>query len=205
MSKKPTYTFDKNEFYPIKNECIFDLKNNKRYKLTIELKPLEKNKKSGDKTYLIILKNPSKAGAKNISISDKTVSTVARYFHKNELDYNKIIIMNLFPVYGTDSTKLYLLDENKLYDNNNINYIKTEIKLASKIVLAWGSHPVKCKDIFEKMKNEISESLKNKKNIFVMKRNGITHKNPLHGQVWGYDTDKYKLEKVEDISQYINI
>ena len=96
--------------------------------------------------------------------------------------------MNLFPVYGTDSKKLHELDSEFLIDVNNKKYLKNEILKADKIIVAWGTHPLKCKAPFEEMKIFVLELLKNK-NCYQMQhpKFKLNPKRPLHGQVWGYE------------------
>ena len=199
MSKKPTYTFKDKNYKPIKIEK--SKTESKRYILEVTMN------KAGTDNVLVILKNPSRAGENNIYESDKTVSNVCEYFEKNrkQINTNKIIIMNLFPFYLTNSDELYSHKES-LIDEENKKHLVSNIENADKIILAWGSHPTRCKVKFDEMKKFVSDYLIKKKNVYVMQRNGVNHKNPLHGQVWGYkENTKFELVNITDFNQYFNL
>lgn len=72
--------------------------------------------------------------------------------------------------------------------------VTKKIEKADKIIVAWGSHPVKCKPRFEEMKAFVLPLLQGKI-CFQMKHpsHKLNPNRPLHGQVWGYE--KYKLVK----------
>lgn len=185
--KKPNYTFEDKVFSPIKDAIIKNELEHKRCKLEINL-----NRDNNDKgeRCLVILKNPSRAGLTDINESDKTVNTVCQYLYDKTdvINAKTVVIMNLFPVYGTDSKELHTLESKCLLDNTNKKYLDEEIKKADKIIVAWGTHPLKCKIPFEEMRNFVLELLKNKK-CYQMKHPifKLNPKRPLHGQVWGYE------------------
>lgn len=193
MKNKPTYTFIGKNFGPVVNKTVKNEKENKRYKLEISQNREEDFK--GERC-LVILKNPSKAGLICECESDKTVNTVCQYLYDRTdiINANTVVVMNLFPVYQTDSKKLHDLKRESLVDTENKNYLKEEIKKADKIIVAWGAHPVKCKPLFDEMKAFVSPLIKDKL-CFQMKHPSPNRKpnpnRPLHGQVWGYQ--KYKL------------
>lgn len=192
MKNKPTYTFIGKSFSPIENGIIKNEDENKRYKLEISL---NRHKDFKGERCLVILKNPSKAGLTDINESDKTVNTVCQYLfvRTDVINANTVIIMNLFPVYETDSKKLHddFIRE-YLVDNENKNYLKEEIEKADKIIVAWGTHPAKCLDPFDEMKRFVIPLLQNK-TCYQMKhpKFQINPNKPMHGQVWGYE--KYEL------------
>lgn len=188
--KIPEYKFPRDKFFPIKNRTIIDKKAKKRYVLEIRIKTIRK----GNDRWLVILKNPSRAGEKNIEYSDKTVNNVCEYFNKRMKKVSTVVIMNLFPVYETYSQRLKDLRKG-LIDKKNKKLLKNEINKANGIVFAWGSHPPYCKQEFDEMKEYIFSLLKGKDNVYEMTKNGKKLKNPLHGQVWGHKINIYKLKK----------
>ncbi|PNQ72846.1 hypothetical protein C1T31_10095 [Hanstruepera neustonica] len=183
------YLFDKTRFFPIKSSLILDKNVKKRYAIEIELK----GKRQGKERWLVILKNPSRAGENDISESDCTVNRVCEYFFINKPEVSSVIIMNLFPVYQTYSEKLIERSED-LIDAKNKSLLIQNINAAENIVLAWGGHPWKCKTYFDEMETFIFENISNK-NLYQMKhpRWGLNLEKPLHGQVWGY---KYELKRI---------
>lgn len=184
----PTYYFKEEKFFP--KSINKNTETRKRYLLTLDIK----GEKKGNETYLVILKNPSRAGEEVISISDCTINRVGEYFYQNLRHVKEVIIMNLFPVYETNSEKL-LDRKNELIDQMNKYLLKEKISKANHIVLAWGGHPDNCYYEFEEMKKFVLSLLKDKK-VYQMKHPkwGLNLKKPLHGQVWGY---KYELEEIK--------
>ncbi len=198
--RKPIYSFHGKNYYPVLGELIQDLKNNKRFLLKLEFK--NNNSNDGIK-WLVIMKNPSRAGLSNPMESDKTINTIAEYFSRKllELNVKELIIVNLFPIYLTDSSKLQDCSSSDLIDFKNIKVIKEQILLSDKIVFAWGTHPSGCKNEFEQMKRKVFKLAHNKKCYQMLKDGKEANVNrPLHGQVWGYDTYKlvqFKFDKID--------
>lgn len=192
MTTIPYYTFEGKNFSPLEENIIKNPHENKRYKLEISI-----NDNLGSERCLIVLKNPSRACDKSFKESDKTINTVCQYFYlkKKPIDAKIIVIMNLFPVYGTDPRHLQFLHPSFLIDDHNKKLLVEEIQKADKIVFAWGTYPVNCKSHFEEM-SEFVISLAKSKSCFQMKhpRFALKSTRPLHGQVWGYD--KYELVPV---------
>lgn len=184
-----TFRYNEKRFLPIESSLDIDKNNRKRYAIEIEFK----GKRDGEEKWLVILKNPSRAGEQDISESDCTVNRVCEYFYQNKLDVSKVIIMNLFPVYETYSSKL-IERVGDLVDETNKKKLLNTINSVDDIVLAWGSHPSCCFKLFEEMKLFVKNALVNK-NVYQMAhpRWGLSKEKPLHGQVWGY---KYELCKV---------
>lgn len=89
-----------------------------------------------DKIALIIMKNPSKADDDK---SDQTINAVLDYMHV--FKYSKVYVMNLIPIYGTDS--YFITDDlSEKYDilKKNDKLIAEVSKKSSKIFAAWGGN-----------------------------------------------------------------
>jgi len=194
IEKYPKYLFPKDEFSTSKDLIIIDKERHKRYKLEVVF-----NGKRGNESWLVILKNPSRAGENDINESDKTINTVGRYFFKNKTEVQRLVIVNLFPVYQTYPKELQKR-EIDLLDTINKKIIKEEIENAHGIVIAWGTHPSGCKNAFNAMKQFVHPLLINKScyQMGKLKENDfkINKERPLHGQVWGYDKTNYILKKI---------
>lgn len=196
---KNPYSFKNKTFAPTENSVI-DKNEKKRYVLEIKLKKEVRNR---NKRYLVILKNPSKAGFTDKMESDKTVNQVCSYLFGNKTkpkNIGVVVIANLFPFYETDSKKLKNIKE-KLVDETNIKCLNEQIEIADKIIFAWGNDAVGCKEETLKMKLVVFRKAGDYKlrNCLIMTVKGkdLNYKNPLHGQVWGYDN--YELKKVDFI------
>lgn len=180
--KQNHFTFRGKDFQPT---CIVKVaKINKRYKLTVT-----STKVTSGTEWLVILKNPSKAGRTNKFESDMTVNTVCTHFFSHKKSVKKVTIVNLFPLYLTDASKLR--DHRpKLLDKRNYHILETEIRNASNIVLAWGASPAGCQAEF-KDKKEFVQNLLKGKTFYQMKRKGkeLNRERPLHGQVWRKDCE----------------
>jgi hypothetical protein len=185
----PIYKFKEERFYPILEELKKNEKERKRYKLEIDLKG-----DRGDERWLIIMKNPSRAGEDGIEFSDCTINRVCEYFYQMKSDAKTIVVANLFPVYETNSSKLKDRKED-LIDFKNKKILIDEISKADYIVFAWGTHPAHCYEEFEEMKRFV-KSLSLSKSCFQMKhpKKEVNKDRPLHGQVWGYEN--YELSKI---------
>jgi hypothetical protein len=187
----PIYKFKEERFFPVLDGIIKSETENKRYKLEIDLKG-----DRGKEKWLIIMKNPSRAGEDGIEFSDCTVNRVCEYFYQMKNQVKTIVVANLFPVYETDSKKL---KDRKidLIDNENKNILIKEIGNADHIVFAWGTHPPYCYEEFEEMKSFV-KPLCISKSCFQMKHPSkkVNIERPLHGQVWGYKN--FELLKVKE-------
>lgn len=145
---------------------------------------------------VVILKNPSRATK---DVSDKTVFTVTNYIKKNLQRFTclknvgSITIVNLMPVYETDSSKLKNMP-NDLFDEKNIRTIEDVTSKNSTVIIAWGDHPSGLREEYKELRTSVLKILgKNKNSVFyVDKMSGSD--NPKHGQVWSY-SDKLKKFK----------
>lgn len=185
----PVYKFKEDRFFPTSNGILKNEKLQKRYKLEIDLKG-----DRGKERWLIIMKNPSRAGEEGIEFSDCTVNRVCEYFYQMKNEVKTIVIANLFPVYETYSSKLKNRKDD-LIDSRNKKVLINEISKADHIVFAWGIHPIDCYEKFEEMKSFV-KPLCITKSCFQMKppNKEVNNDRPLHGQVWGYKN--YELRKV---------
>ncbi|WP_455795030.1 DUF1643 domain-containing protein [Clostridium butyricum] len=94
----------------------------------------------------IILMNPSIA---NSTISDRTVNNIITYFENSK--FSSVTILNLIPIYQTQSENLYDLIIKIVNDKSsdlmrkvldeNLDKIKLNINKSSDVVLAWGDCP----------------------------------------------------------------
>lgn len=179
---KPVYKFPLNKFQPDTKSLVKDDLENKRYKLELTFQA-----ERGNKQWLIILKNPSRACGKDISISDKTINTVGEYIYRYCKEVTRLSVMNLFPVFETYPNEL-VKRKSDLIDPLNNKLLKSEINKVDAVILAYGSHPVGCKHEFDAMKEYLLPLLKVKP-CFIMEhpKFGLNPQKPLHGQVWGYE------------------
>lgn len=187
--RKPRY--EHWEFVTDKKADI-DIVNNKRYwlELTINENFIEK--------IIVILKNPSRA---TLEESDKTVNTVVQYVNKNREKYSelnkigKIVILNLMPFYEPYSNKLQGIKS--VFDEKNMDILNKFCSKNKKVIIAWGNHPSGLFHEYQEIKAKVLEILVKNKNevFFVRKENNsilLFNKNPLHGQVWGYEYKFFK-------------
>jgi|SRR3989344_4467315 len=179
MKKTPVY---EHPDFVVQTDDLRREKENKRLwlSLTIDNDSLD--------SVVVILKNPSRATAKE---SDKTVSNVTNYIHKNRMNYQhlknvgKIFILNLIPFYETDSSKLVFLKE-KVIDKENHETINEFCSKHKNVIIAWGNHPKGLYNEYEYLKKLVRKILKtNNNNIFYVDKFS-KNDNPKHGQVWGY-------------------
>jgi hypothetical protein len=154
----------------------------KRYWLKLKI---DDNKKDN---VVVILKNPSRATKE---VSDKTVFTVTNYIEKNSQRFKclknvgSITILNLMPVYETDSSKLRNMP-NDLFDEKNTGTIEDVTSKTSTVIIAWGDHPRGLSFEYGKLKDSVLTILaRNKNNVYYVDKLS-TVGNPKHGQVWGY-------------------
>ncbi|QOJ28002.1 MAG: DUF1643 domain-containing protein [Ignavibacteriales bacterium] len=147
----------------------------------------------GEKTVVVILKNPSRATGE---VSDKTVFNVANYIYKNSRTNpvlkgaGSVVILNLIPAYETYSERLKERNE-ALADNENLRYIKKFAKEAAVIIAAWGDPPKGLEKEYTALRDDVMEILNgSSREIFYVDK--LSKKgNPKHGQIWGY-ADKMK-------------
>lgn len=180
---------------PIYNHPAFvlnvtaDKTKTKRYwlKLTID------NSKTDN--IIVILKNPSRATQ---NISDKTVFTVTNYIYKNLQTYKclnnigAITIVNLMPVYETESSKLKGMLKD-LFDKKNTETIDELTSNNANVIIAWGDHPSGLKKEYQVLKTSVLSILsKNKNSIYYVDKMSKNN-NPKHGQIWGYENKLKKL------------
>jgi len=159
------------------------------------------------------MKNPSKAG--NIEedskkmLSDDTVYKVCDYIYKHRDNFSRLIILNLFPIYGSTFKNIVFNSTNELigskleYSRNNVVISEVIASLTTngdRIILAWGGYPnlskskkvskTRKKQVIELYKRRIKEVL----NIIADRPTykvgeGLTDgKFPQHGKMW-YDFD----------------
>tara|TARA_Y100000588_G_C14281508_1_gene937686 strand:+ start:11113 stop:11673 length:561 start_codon:yes stop_codon:yes gene_type:complete len=185
--KKPTYKYP--EFV---TKVELDSENGKRYWLALQI---AKNKTSG---ITVILKNPSRA---NEIISDKTVFNVCNYIHRNRKKYpvfneiGEIIILNLIPIYMTESRGLKEFKKT-IIDKKNVQTLNKYCKKNRNVIIAWGNHPRGLYNEYEVLKSETKRILiKNKNNVHFVDRM-TKDGNPKHGQIWGYKNELIKVLKL---------
>lgn len=184
--RKPIYQYP--EFV---TNISLDKSNGKRYWLNLEI---DKNKKE---TIIVILKNPSRADEKT---SDKTVYTVTKYINKNRnrypdlRDIGNIIILNLIPIYLTDSSQLQHRS-NSIIDAKNETIINRYCSEFKKVIIAWGNHPNGLYSDYETLKSSTLSILKSNNNEIFYVDKMTQNNNPKHGQVWGYKNElkKYNI------------
>lgn len=120
-----------------------------RYSLTIPFK-----ERSSGPTAVVIMKNPSKAGFFDEDnkklLSDDTIYRVCDYIYKRKEKFSKLIILNLFPIYGSTFKNIAIKNIRELtgetggYSQNDKVIKKVLNSLTIKedrIILAWGGYP----------------------------------------------------------------
>lgn len=145
---------------------------NKRYSLEVAIKSNNSNDKS---MATVIMMNPSKATE---ICSDDTVNKVLKFFKiYKSIPVKKVIILNLFPYYETDSKKLAkcVAKNNSTDLQTNINMFKNYIGKSNLIVLAWGNVPsgfsAKTHNEYVKKTMDIIEKAQKNNIIYVFKNN----------------------------------
>lgn len=168
--------------YPINTKVSInaDRSINKRYCLCLDIKNEETEKR-----VLMIFMNPSQADE---NISDRTVNRAFSYFlnviKPSYPDYTGIEVLNLFPEYLTDSKELFKIV--KTINRKNKLALITAIELAIEekrmIVLGYGNHPKKMKNLHNRQVTFLLELLNNKKIHYVslLTKDG----NPRHACYW---------------------
>lgn len=164
-----------------------DTKNNLRNLLEV---PIRNN---GNKSVLVILKNPSKATNNQ---SDYTVNKVIEYCKRK--DYNKVYIMNLFSYYSTKpkGVKIFINSNNYTqFMEKNLSVLEETIANVDDVIEAWGTDTIGCKKEYDKTIKKVNEILQKEKlksgrqNLGVYYVGNLSNKGnyPLHGQRWEYN------------------
>lgn len=175
--KTPEYKYK--EYVTFKKICN---DGDKRYFLLIKLLG------GGNESVVVIMKNPSKATE---SISDYTVNNVIKYLYEKKKtesclkNLGTIVILNIFPFYKTDSSKLNNCIKIRYKKNieKNIEVIKELISKHNNIILGWGNPPKGLADYYKSLTTEVIELTDYGKKAYVV--GGLTKKcYPRHGQVW---------------------
>ncbi|GMU87415.1 MAG: hypothetical protein AMXMBFR48_26560 [Ignavibacteriales bacterium] len=147
----------------------------------------------GDKTVVVILKNPSRATGE---VSDKTVFNVANYIYKNSKSNlalkgtGSVVILNLIPAYETYSERLKTRNE-ALADGVNLKYLSRFAKKADVIISAWGDAPKGLEGEYTRLRDEVVKLLSGTGKVIYYVDKLSKKGNPKHGQIWGY-ADKMK-------------
>lgn len=132
-----TFRYPKETYVRI--EC--DRNTNKRFRLTLD------NRIKVTRRILMIFMNPSKADA---IVSDRTINNAYKYFaesdNKEFKDYNGIEVLNLIPVYETESSKLHEID-NLICEINN-QFLTDSVLEDRIIILAYGNAPTRLKKTY---------------------------------------------------------
>lgn len=164
--------------------CKMELDKNKdcRFLIVYNLDGGNKSEKA-----LIIMKNPSKA---NFDISDQTINNVLEYMH--EFRYSKVYIMNLIPIYGTNSkdVKDDLFQKTDILKKNDSLICEISRKV-SKIFVAWGGKSSFNKEYYNSRIISVKKCLKDK-TLYCYSINKVD-KQPTHP---GYN--RWKKGKLED-------
>lgn len=182
MGNKPVYKY--NEEYVDVNYIDIDDEIGYRYSMFIPFK-----NSITDKCALVIMRNPSKA---NNAESDKTVNNVLRFCNKY---YRGIYIVNLYPCYETDSTKVKDFIESDLYEEKmkkNFKVIDTLLDTVTEVIVAWGTASTSSRynnDYENNIKIIIDKLNKTNKKVFAMRF--ASSKNPWHPRNW---EDNFDLE-----------
>jgi hypothetical protein len=164
-----------------------------RYSLKI---PIGKNKEN----IIVIMKNPSTADEKE---TDRTIHRVLSYIHKsnNEIlkDIGTVIILNLMPIYLTESKDLKNEKESnqaewQRTEKENLEVIEKFCKKKDKVIVAWGNHPAGLKKDYDRYKKNVLDILKRNGNKLFYVGKLSKEKNPKHGQIWGYENKLVEIK-----------
>jgi len=153
-------------------DYVSDIKinGNEQFRFLLEFDLLNCDK---GKSALVIMQNPSKA---TLDISDQTINRVLDLMHK--FKYYKVYIVNLIPIYGTDSGSISDFAENErdIYSNND-KIIVDKINEVSKIFVAWGGRNKFSKTFYNQRVSSVYNLL-NGKEVFCYNTN--SDNTPLH-------------------------
>ena len=135
------------------------------------------------KTIFVILMNPSYADRKHL---DKTLYNV-KTFLETKKDFNKFIVLNLFPIRTANSENLVKkMNEYPKQQETNDKIISEKLENAEDVILAWGNkyHYIAAKkDWFKKLE-------KVNKYAFGLNEYGT----PTHFRVFKEDNNKSTLD-----------
>lgn len=182
---------------------------NTNYRNSLEI-PF-KNRKLGP-TAVVIMKNPSKAGLIDSDtqkvLSDDTIYKVCDYLYKHKLKFKRVIVLNLFPIYGSTFKNIVFDNPNQLtgeslnsaYNNKILEGTVESLQSEDdRIILAWGGYPdlkKKKKALTAEVKQNVTLLYKHRiKEVLEIIGNKQTYKVgdkltdgkfPQHGKMW-YD------------------
>lgn len=164
-----------------------------RYLLKI---PFSANPK---RTLAVILKNPSAA---TDVVSDHTVNRVLNYAFRHHLEFDQVIIVNLFGIYAGTPKLLFGRPAQHSIGNGNDRAIRRALREANYIVVAWGGPSGTAKPwvgSYQKRIKQVLQLLEPHRVYYVksVSRNGPY---PLHAQVWGYEYEMKEFNPKELIS-----
>lgn len=160
----------------------------------------------------VILMNPSAADSTQ---SDNTVNGTINHLYQDQFKF--ITILNLFPIYDSNSSNLYnsvqsIRNSTSSFNlqniiDNNLNTISNYIGRSSKIILAWGNCPTADSKfptsttfnatLFYNTIHNVLNMLKYKTNLYYFKFNGCSkltqYGNPYPPSKKGLIQDLYEL------------
>ncbi|ARI78801.1 DUF1643 domain-containing protein [Halobacillus mangrovi] len=163
---------------------------------------------------VVIMKNPSEAGIFDNSInrrlSDDTIYNVCDYLYKHSFNFSKVIILNLFPIFGPNMKNLVNDKPNELLgedlNSNKNNEVFSEVfnslnHVPHRIILAWGGYPnlgnnlpkvvkAKFRKLYKDRINEVINIIGNRP-TYKVGDSLSGSKFPAHGKVW-YDFEPMK-------------
>lgn len=181
------HKYDENRVYKNKITFIGDIEKNERYLLTIPLK------NTGNKTVLVIMKNPSKA---NSEISDRTINNVLKFCSRK--GYREVNIMNLFSYYSTDplgiTNLIYEGKYAKAVGEENNKILEITLKNIDEVIVAWGGNSINRANHYNKRIKDVLNIIKNK-NLFYVENISKDGLYPKHPQVWSvnHEIEMYKF------------
>jgi hypothetical protein len=170
----------------------FDETGDYRYLLTVPFN------RRNSKHAVVIMKNPSNAGKQGENgkyISDDTVYRVLDYLFKNENNYSKVTILNLFPHIGGETNNIkdkiktktgkHLIKKNDLFI---IDYLKelSESQEEYHLIAGWGAHSKITESLYKQRIKDFFKILKDQEVYRVGRMVGDLQQYPGHGKYW-YD------------------
>jgi hypothetical protein len=137
---------------------------------------------NGNKTVLVIMKNPSKAD--NIQ-SDMTINNVLNF--ASMYNYRVVYIMNLYSYYSTDPDMIgNLVRNNKEHfaiGEKNDEILKNVVNKVDEVIVGWGSDSFGCTKKYKDRIRTVTEIIRNKE-LFYVQSIGGRNWYPRHPQVW---------------------
>lgn len=169
-----------------------------RYQLTIPFNFRENNKHA-----IVIMKNPSNAGRKDMHgnyLSDDTVYRILDYLYKHENKYSKVTIFNLYPHICGESKKIKEIiktNSGKSFIKKNDDFVKGYLKNFTEdedyqIIAGWGAHSNITESDYKKRIRDFFQILKDKEVYRVGPMVGKNKQYPGHGKYW-YDYEELLL------------